>query len=92
MNCLIKSNDVNDEVFDLYPVTCMKSPLFTVDILVNDNNIPMEIETGASLTIGSNATFKKLNRDEKLIVNPFSGKLKTNWRNHYYYWRSGNRR
>ena len=72
-----KSNDVNDEVFNLYPVTCTKFPPSTVDILVNDNNIQMEIDTGASLTIMSYAKFKKLNCDEKLIVNSFSAKLKT---------------
>ena len=56
-----EGNDVNDEVFNLYPVTCTKTPPLIVDILVNDNNFPMEIDTGASLTITSIATFKKNN-------------------------------
>ena len=49
-----------------------------VTFRINAQDIPMEIDTGASLTIMSNETFQQLaSKNIELVMKPFHGKLKT---------------
>ena len=71
--------DNDDEIYNLFPIISKKVPPIIVELSINNRNIPMEIDTGASLTVMSERTIKQrlINRGNKVNLKPFRGMLKT---------------
>ena len=53
-------NDTNVSAYTLFNVSSSPSKLYVVTVQINGAELPMEVDTGASLTLISKSTFDKL--------------------------------
>ena len=72
------TDDLKASAYTLFNVTCSPSKPFIVTLQIEGANVPMEVDTGASMTLISQATFNKLWSAEMApTLNPTSSKLRT---------------
>ena len=72
-------NDNSDnDLFSVYQLDHKKSsqPII-ITIMIENQNVPIEIDTGASISLINWDTFKKINCKSNIILSPTSCKLKT---------------
>ena len=70
--------DVDASAYTLFNVRCSPSKPFVVILKIDGENLPMEVDTGASMTLISKATFDKLwNPQNAPSLQPTSSKLRT---------------
>ena len=73
------SSESGEEIYNIFAMKCKKIPPIIVNMMVNNKSIPMEIDTGASLTIMSKNTYDEYSRGEEneWLMKSVSGKLRT---------------
>ena len=72
-----ETNDTNASAFTLFNLSSSPSKPYVVTVQVNGTELPMEVDTGASLTL-SKTTFDKLwNAQEAPNLQPTTSKLRT---------------
>ena len=70
------TDDLEASAYTLFNVTCSPSKPFIATLQIEGADVPMEVDTGASMTLISKATFDKLWSAEMApTLNPTSSKL-----------------
>ena len=73
-----ETNDTDASAYTLFNVSSSPSKPYVVTVQVNGTELPMEVDTGASLTLISKTTFDKLwNAQEAPNLQPTTSKLRT---------------
>ena len=72
------NDNSDDDLFSIYQLDHKKSsqPII-ITIMIENQNVPIEIDTGASISLINWDTFKKINCKSNIILPPTSCKLKT---------------
>ena len=72
------TNDTDASAYTMFNVSSSPSKLYIVTVQINGTELPMEVDTGASLTLISKTTFEKLwNTQEALNLQSTTSKLRT---------------
>ena len=72
------NDNSDDDLFSVYQLDHQKSSQPIIIMIMTENqNVPIEIDTGASISFINWDTFKKINCKSNIILSPTSCKLKT---------------
>ena len=72
------NDNSDDDLFSIYQLDRkMSSQPIIITIMIENQNVPIEIDTGASISLIKWDTFKKINCKSNIILSPTSCKLKT---------------
>ena len=80
-NVISKTTDndnSDDDLFSVYQLDhkTSRQPII-ITVMIENQNVPIEIDTGASISLINWDTFKKINCKSNIILSPTSCKLKT---------------